>query len=163
VCRHAPDDDLVWSRDLARSLAQERGEVIEVARFSRLSPGAPFRRVGTFVMMPANARTDYHLVEVDGSVALEADAAEGGSGCTARSASIRAATRSSNGAGACRRRPRRRLARSPPILLSLGFDGDPSNSTCWTHQAAHGQGADRERPAAASCSTSGKAMSRWAR
>jgi len=124
----SPDDELVWSRDLARSLAQERGEVIEVARFSRLSAGA--RHFGAwepFVMMPANARTDYHLVEVDGSVALEADAAEGGSGLYRK---IRIDPHShpliewrwrlpSPSSGAA-------WSASPPILLSLGFDGDPS-------------------------------------
>ena len=122
------DEDLVWSRELARSLARERGEVIEVARFSRLDAGG--RRFGgwePFVMMPANARTDYRLVNVDGGVALEADAREGGSGLY-RKIRINPQTHRviewrwrlpAPESGAA-------WSSSPPILLSLGFDGDPS-------------------------------------
>jgi hypothetical protein len=76
-----PEDELVWSSGLARSLARETGEVVEVARISRLSPGAgSLGQWEPYVMMPQNARTQYHLVNVDGAVALEADAPEGGSG-----------------------------------------------------------------------------------
>ena len=124
----ASDDELVWSRGLARSLAVETGEVVEVARFSRLNAGAQhFGQWEPYVVMPANARTKYHLANVDGAVALEADAAEGGSGMYRK---IRIDLKT---------HPilewRWRLPRPPsgaawsataPILLSLGFDGDPS-------------------------------------
>jgi len=39
-CATRPDESLVWSAQLARSLPRERGDVVEVARFSRSPPGA---------------------------------------------------------------------------------------------------------------------------
>src|SRR5260221_12982689 len=74
----ASDEELVWSRSLARSLSVESGGVVEGARFSRLSAGA--RHFGAwepYVVMPANARTDYHLANADGAAAPEADAPRG--------------------------------------------------------------------------------------
>ena len=122
------DEDLVWSRSLARSLAVETGEVVEVARFSRLSAGARhFGQWEPYVVMPANARTKYHLAQVDGAVALEADADEGGSGMYRK---IRIDPRTHPILEWNWRLPRppsgAAWSASPPILLSLGFDGDPS-------------------------------------
>ncbi len=121
------DEELVWSRSLARSLSVESGEIVEVARFSRLSAGA--RHFGAwepYVVMPANARTDYHLANVDGAVALEADAPEGGSGMYRK---IRIDPRTHPILEWNWRLPRpasgAAWSSSPPILLSLGFDGDP--------------------------------------
>lgn len=123
-----PDDELVWSRSLARSLARETGEVVEVARFSRLNPGAgslgPWE---PFVMMPQNARTRYRLVDVDGAVALEASAPEGGSGLYRK---IRIDPRTHPVLEWRWRLPRQdsddSWRSSPPALLSLGIDGDPA-------------------------------------
>ncbi|HWV90916.1 MAG TPA: hypothetical protein VNZ59_12600, partial [Burkholderiales bacterium] len=40
-CAGTPDEDsLVWSDGVVRTLQRERGDVVEVARFSRLRPGA---------------------------------------------------------------------------------------------------------------------------
>jgi hypothetical protein len=123
-----PDDELVWSRGLARSLSRETGEVVEVARFSRLEPGAgslgPWE---PFVVMPQNARTRYHLVDVDGAVALEASAPEGGSGLYRK---IRIDPKTHPVLEWRWRLPRQDSPESwrssPPALISLGIDGDPS-------------------------------------
>jgi hypothetical protein len=124
----APEDELVWSAALARSLARERGEVIEVARFSRLRAGDRyFGGWEPFVVMPDNARTEYRLVNVDGGVALEADAAQGGSGLYRK---IRISPQTHRVIEWRWRLPPPESgaawSASPPILLSLGFDGDPS-------------------------------------
>ena len=123
----SPDDELVWSRELARSLARERGELIEVARFSRLNAGGRyFGGWEPFVLMPANARTEYRLVSVDGGVALEAEAAAGGSGLYRK---IRISPQTHPVIEWRWRLPRPESGAawnaSPPVLLSLGFDGDP--------------------------------------
>jgi len=123
-----PDDELVWSRSLARSLSVETGEVVEVARFSRLNAGARhFGQWEPYVVMPANARTNYHLAQVDGAVALEADAQEGGSGMYRK---IRIDPKTHPILEWSWRLPRQESgaawSASPPILLSLGFDGDTS-------------------------------------
>jgi hypothetical protein len=53
---------------------------VEVATFSRLQPGALGPPWEPFVVLRGNAPTKYELVEVDGAVALAADAEEGGTG-----------------------------------------------------------------------------------
>jgi hypothetical protein len=70
-CASSPDEALVWSAGLARSLARETGDVIEVAQFSRWQP---------YLVLRGNAPTVYRVVERDGMTVLEADAEEGGSG-----------------------------------------------------------------------------------
>ena len=125
----SPDDDLVWSASLARSLKRESGEVVEVARFSRLN-AAMKNSLGPwepYVLMPANARTAYHLTRIDGMVALEADASQGGSGLYRK---IRIDPKTHPILEWRWRLPRQESdaawRSSPPVLLSLGIDGDPA-------------------------------------
>lgn len=130
-CARTPDESLVWSTELARSLYRETSEVVEVASFSKSSPGAPPRPWEPYVILRGNARTEYRLAQVDGAVALEADAEEGGSGLY-RKIKVPAD-----------RYPilewRWRVPRggtgpdlsvtsrdSPVVRLSLAFDGDPA-------------------------------------
>lgn len=80
ACASTPDDPLVWSDQLARALPRERGEVVEVARFSRSRPGAVGRPWEPYLVLRGNVPTAYRVVELDGAPALEADAEEGGSG-----------------------------------------------------------------------------------
>ena len=83
-CAGAPagssDESLVWSADLARSLPRASGEIVEVARFSRLAPGAAIAPWEPYLMQRANALTDYRVVEERGAAVLEAEAKQGGSG-----------------------------------------------------------------------------------
>ena len=79
-CASAPEESLVWSAQLARSLSPEKGEVVEVARFSRSPPGAVAKPWEPYFVLRGNVPTMYRVVEVDGSNVLEADAEEGGSG-----------------------------------------------------------------------------------
>ncbi|MGH8691577.1 MAG: DUF3047 domain-containing protein, partial [Burkholderiales bacterium] len=79
-CASTPDDPLVWSDDLARALPRERGDVVEVARFSRSRPGTAVEPWEPYLVRRGNVPTDYRVVEVDGTAALAADAQEGGSG-----------------------------------------------------------------------------------
>jgi hypothetical protein len=80
ACAGTPDDPLVWSDDLVRALPRERGELVEVARFSRVAPGAPPAPWEQWLVRRGNVPTEYRVVEVDGTTVLEADAQEGGSG-----------------------------------------------------------------------------------
>jgi hypothetical protein len=81
-CASAPDDSLVWSERLARTLERESGAVVEVAGFSRLRSGEAPQPWEPWLIVPGNAPTKYRLAEVDGVVALEAEGVEGGSGMT---------------------------------------------------------------------------------
>ncbi len=80
-CAGTPDEEpIVWSERLARSLERERGEVIEVAGFSRLRPGAALQPWEPFFVVRGNAPTDYRVAEVDGLAVVRAEGREGGSG-----------------------------------------------------------------------------------
>jgi hypothetical protein len=79
-CAGTPDDPLVWSDEVVRTLPRERGEVVEVGRFSRVAPGTALAPWEPWFVRRGNAPTEYRVAEVDGTVALEADAQEGGSG-----------------------------------------------------------------------------------
>jgi hypothetical protein len=73
-----PDDGLLASTAIVNALQVEQDDVIPVARFSQLGAGA----VGApgwepFAMQPANPRTRYHTVEMDGIVCMCADAPDG--------------------------------------------------------------------------------------
>jgi len=80
ACAGTPDDPLVWSDDLVRALPRERGEVVEVARFSRVPRGASPVPWEPWFVRRGNVPTEYRVVEMDGTTVLEADAKEGGSG-----------------------------------------------------------------------------------
>ena len=79
-CASTPVDSLVWSDAVVRNLERERGEVVEVASFSRLRPGAPPAPWEPWLIVPGNKPTRYQVAEVDGVVALSAEGTEGGSG-----------------------------------------------------------------------------------
>jgi hypothetical protein len=80
ACASTPDDPLVWSDEIARALPRERGDTVEVARFSRVAPGTPLAPWEPWLVRGGNTPTAYQVVDVDGTRALEADAQEGGSG-----------------------------------------------------------------------------------
>jgi len=80
ACASTPDDPLVWSDEVVRALPRERGDTVEVARFSRVAPGTTLAPWEPWFVQRGNTPTDYRLVEVDGATVLEADAQEGGSG-----------------------------------------------------------------------------------
>jgi hypothetical protein len=79
-CATTPDESLVWSAALARSLPREKGDVVEVARFSRSRPGEIGRLWEPYFVLRGNTPTRYRLVQTGDVIALEADAEEGGSG-----------------------------------------------------------------------------------
>jgi len=132
------DEDLTWSRELARTLPLSQGgmvgagSIVEVARFSRLRPGSEY--LGgweQFAMVRGNTATRYQLVEQDGVVVIQADSAEGGSGLyrkmhiDVRTYPIlewrwRVPRDSGNG------NLDGPSFHSPPVRLSLAFDGDPA-------------------------------------
>jgi hypothetical protein len=80
ACAATPDDPLVWSDELARALPLETGEVVEVARFSGAAPGPVAPPWEPYVVLRGNVPTEYRVVEVDGTTAVEAEGREGGSG-----------------------------------------------------------------------------------
>ena len=80
-CATSPDDDpLVWSDNVIRERERESGEVVEVARFSRLRAGADMAPWEPWLIVRGNTPTRYRVAEVEGAGALEAQSAEGGSG-----------------------------------------------------------------------------------
>jgi hypothetical protein len=125
----APLDELTWSSGLATSLPLESADVVEAAAFSRLSASSAY--LGgweQFEVLRGNVPTDYHLVESDGVVVLHAESAQGGSGLfrkmhidPRRNPIIewrwRVPRDSATGAAS---------RASPPVRLSLAFDGDPA-------------------------------------
>lgn len=125
-----PIDELTWSTELARTLPLEEGRVVEAARFSKLRAGAD--SLGgwePFAMMRGITPTSYRLVEQDGVVVIQADSPEGGSGLT-RKLHIdphrypiiewRWRVPRDSGRGGADGPSRD----SPPVRLSLAFDGD---------------------------------------
>jgi hypothetical protein len=80
ACASMPlEDPLLWSEPLVRSLERERGEVIEVARFSRAERGALREPWEAYFIVRDNHPTSYRIVERDGASVLEALAEQGGS------------------------------------------------------------------------------------
>jgi hypothetical protein len=128
-CASTPDDPLVWSDELVRALPRERGEVVEVARFSRMPPGAPLAPWEQWLVRRGNTPTEYRVVEVDGARALEADAQQGGSGLSRK---IRIDPRRQPVLEWRWRVPDPGAAlpaasgQSPLARLSLAFHGDPN-------------------------------------
>jgi hypothetical protein len=74
-----PDEPLLWSDPLVRSLTRERGAVVEVARFSRTQPGEMGEPWEPYFIVRGNHPTGYRVVERDGASVLEAVAEQGGS------------------------------------------------------------------------------------
>jgi hypothetical protein len=80
ACASRPaEEPLLWSDPLVRSLERERGEVIEVARFSRTRPGEIGDPWEPYFIVRDNHPTLYRVVERDGAAVLEARAERGGS------------------------------------------------------------------------------------
>jgi hypothetical protein len=129
-CASTPDDDpLVWSDDVVRTLPRERGEVVEVARFSRLRAGDSLAPWEPWFIVRGNTPTTYRVVEVDGAGALEADSAEGGSGMWRK---IRVDPNVQpvmewrwRVPAEVETRFEKNSSASPPVRLSLAFHGDP--------------------------------------
>ena len=126
----APVDELTWSRDLAKTLPLEEGPIVQAARFSELRPGATYLgEWEPWAVLDGAAPTDYRLVESEGVVVIEADSnAQGGSAFFRRIhidprrtpiIEWRWRVPRASGAGAVSRL-------SPPVRLSLAFDGDPA-------------------------------------
>jgi len=125
-----PEDDLTWSAELARTLPLQDGATVEAARFSKLRAGADAKGGWEqFTIVKGNTPTRYQLVEQDGVVVIQADSSEGGSGLSRK---IRIDPRR-NPIIEWRWRVPRDSGRggasgpssvSPPVRLSLAFDGD---------------------------------------
>jgi hypothetical protein len=129
-CSSDPDS-LTWSSVLSRDLYRQTNEVIEVAQFSAAAPGAPTAPWEPFVIVRNSHPTDYHLVQLGDTVALEAKADEGGTGLY-RKIKI-APDRYPVMEWRWRvpqpekDRPMSVVSRESPVVrLSLAFDGDPA-------------------------------------
>ena len=131
-CATVPLEELAWSAELARALPVEDGAVVPAARFSRLRAGQDdLGGWEPFAMVRGNTPTRYQLVEQDGVVVLQADSSEGGSGLI-RKIHIdprrhpilewRWRVPVDSGRGGANGPSRD----SPPVRLSLAFDGDPA-------------------------------------
>jgi hypothetical protein len=128
----SPGDELTWSAALDKTLPLQKADTIPVARFSALrAGGTDFGGWEPWVMLRGNTPTDYRLVERDGVVVVQADSSAGGSGLYRK---IRIdphrnpilewrwrVPRDSGAGGA-----NGPSAASPPVRLSLAFDGDAS-------------------------------------
>ena len=80
ACASTPTEEpLLWSDPLVRSLERERGDVVEVARFSRTPPGEVGDPWEPYFIVRDNHPTSYRVVERDGAAVLEALAERGGS------------------------------------------------------------------------------------
>jgi hypothetical protein len=74
----APDDDLLASTAIVKRMKPEDGERVEVAPFSRLSPGGPLAQDWEpYVLQPSNPLTAYRPVNMEGHMCVEADATNG--------------------------------------------------------------------------------------
>jgi hypothetical protein len=129
-CSTLQVDDLAWSTQVARTLPLQQGAVVEAARFSRLRAGQDdLGGWEPFLMVKGNTPTRYRLVEHDGTVVIQADSAEGGSGLyrkihidPRRHPIIEWRWRVPRDSGRGGDNAPSRY--SPPVRLSLAFDGD---------------------------------------
>jgi hypothetical protein len=125
-----PTDELTWSTELARTLPLEDGKTVEAASFSKLRAGADLKGGWEqFVIVKGNTPTRYELVEQDGTVVIQADSWEGGSGLSRqlhidphRHPIIEWRWRVPRESG--RGGVNGPSFNSPPVRLSLAFDGD---------------------------------------
>jgi hypothetical protein len=131
-CASVPSEELVWSSALAQNLRVQFGDSVEVASFSRLRPGAVTPPWEPYLVLRGNTPTRYELVELEGSVALAAQAEAGGSGLYRK---IRIDPRRHPLIEFRWRVPAREAgesalelaARASPLMrLSLAFHGDPA-------------------------------------
>jgi hypothetical protein len=82
-CAGAPggaeeDDGLLASTAIVARMSPADGDVVEVGPFSRLSPGGALAEAWEpYTLQPANAPTEYHPVQLDGQVCMDADAENG--------------------------------------------------------------------------------------
>jgi hypothetical protein len=131
-CTTAPVEDLTWSAPLEKTLPLQKGDTIAAARFSALrAGGADFGGWEPWTILRGNSPTDYRLVERDGAVVVQAESSAGGSGLF-RKIRIdphrnpvlewRWRVPRDSGAGSAKGPS----ATSPPVRLSLAFDGDAS-------------------------------------
>ena len=130
-CASTPDDDpLVWSDEVVRTLPRERGEVVEVARFSRLRAGDSLAPWEPWIILRGNTPTTYRVAEVEGVAALEADSAQGGSGMWRKIRIDPHAQPVMEWRWRVPAKVETRLVKnsstSPAVRLSLAFHGDPA-------------------------------------
>jgi hypothetical protein len=129
-CASIPEESLVWSAELARSLPRETGDVVEVARFSRSPPGAVGKPWEPYFVLRGNAPTMYQVVQLEESTALAADAEEGGSGLYRKIRIDLARHSVLEWRWRVPADPQARLEvssrASPLVRLSLAFHGDPA-------------------------------------
>jgi hypothetical protein len=124
-----PAEELTWSAPLEKALPLEHGDTIVAARFSELHEGGTdFGGWQPWVLLRGNTPTDYRLVQSDGVVVVQADSAAGGSALFRK---IRIDPHRTPILEWRWRVPRASAARgasavSPPVRLSLAFDGDAS-------------------------------------
>ena len=84
-CASTPAEDLLASTQVVRQLARERGERVEVARFSLRRPGEALRDPWEpYIISPAKPLTEYRLVQDNGRAALQATADQSASGLVRR-------------------------------------------------------------------------------
>jgi len=128
----APIDELTWSGELAKSLPLEEGEVVEAAGFSYLRAGASYLgEWEQFAVVRGNLPTEYQLVDNGGTVVIQSEAVEGGSGLFRKIQidprrhpviEFRWRVPRDSGRGGADGPSRA----SPPVRISLAFDGDPA-------------------------------------
>lgn len=80
ACASTPEDSLVWSDKLARSLPREKADMVAVARFSSAPPGEVRTPWEPYLVLRGNVPTDYRVVDTDAGRVLAAEAHQGGSG-----------------------------------------------------------------------------------
>src|SRR5689334_24275915 len=85
ACAHTPDDPLVWSDDVVRTLPVEHADVVVAGSVSHLPPGGALAPWQQYRVRRGNTPTEDRVLDVDGERVLEADANEGGSGLRRRS------------------------------------------------------------------------------
>jgi Protein of unknown function (DUF3047) len=72
------DDGLLASTAVVIRMAPADGDLVEVGRFSRLSPSGPVAQAWEpYTLQPSNPLTEYRPVKLDGQVCIEADATNG--------------------------------------------------------------------------------------
>jgi hypothetical protein len=85
ACASVPDDELLGSGEVVRTMQRAQGERIEIGRFSRRQEGGALAEYWRpYIILPSKPRTEYKLVKSSRGVALEADADNSASGMVRR-------------------------------------------------------------------------------